>query len=70
MDKLPSGQVRYPSHSWGALADDPSVDVGIVGESWVELVRGAWIESGGTVETFEQTFPQLADYPRSHRVPA
>jgi hypothetical protein len=46
------------------------MDVGIVGEAWAELVRSAWIESGGTVETFEQTFPQLADYARSHPLPA
>lgn len=70
MDRLPSGQVRYPSHSWGALAQDPSLEVGIVGEAWAELVRSAWLESGGTEETFEQTFPQLAEYARSNPVPA
>jgi hypothetical protein len=64
MEKLPSGQVRYPSHSWGVFAQDPLLDVGIAGEAWAEVVRSAWLESGGSEETFEATFPQLADYAR------
>jgi hypothetical protein len=42
----PSGQVRYPSHSWGVFAQDPSLDVGIAGEALAEVVRSAWFESG------------------------
>jgi len=64
MEKLPSGQVRYPSHSWGVFAQDPSLDVGIAGEAWAEVVRSTWLKSGGSEETFEATFPQLADYAR------
>jgi hypothetical protein len=52
MEKLPSGQVRYPSHSWGVFAQDPSLDVGIAGEALAEVVRSAWFESGGSEETF------------------
>jgi hypothetical protein len=37
MEKLPSGQVRNPSHSWGVFAQDPSLDVGIVGEAWADM---------------------------------
>jgi hypothetical protein len=70
MDKLPSGQVRYPSHSWGAFAQNPSLDVGITGEAWAELARNAWLESGGTEETFADTFPQFADYTRKQPLPA
>src|ERR1700694_4401495 len=66
MDKLPSGQVRYPSNSWGALARDPSLDVGIVGEALAETVRQNWLESGGTEVTFEETFWQLPTSPRKH----
>ena len=62
MSDLPSGQVRYPSHSWGAFAEDPSLDVGITGEALAEAVRSAWLEAGGTEETFGDTFPHLAEY--------
>jgi hypothetical protein len=68
MDNLPSGQVRYPSHSWGAFAQDPSLDVGITGEALAEAVRGAWLEAGGTEETFEETFPRFAEYARRQPV--
>jgi hypothetical protein len=54
----------YPSNSWGALARDPSLDVGIVGEALAETVRQNWLESGGTEVTFEETFPQFAEYAR------
>jgi hypothetical protein len=67
MDKLPSGRVRYPSNSWGALARDPSLDVGIVGEALAETVRQNWLESGGTEGTFEETFPQFAEYAQNNR---
>jgi hypothetical protein len=70
MDKLPSGQVRYPSNSWGALARDPSLDVGIVGEALAQTVRQNWLESGGTEVTFEETFPQFAEYAQKSSVPA
>ena len=70
MEKLPSGQVRYPSHSWGVFAQDPSLDVGIAGEALAEVVRSAWLESGGSEETFEATFPQFADYARKQPAPA
>jgi hypothetical protein len=52
------------------FAQDPSLDVGITGEAWAELVRHAWLESGGTEETFEETFPQFADYARKRRLSA
>ena len=68
MDKLPSGQVRYPSNSWGAFARDPSLDVGIVGEALAEVVRQTWLDAGGTEVTFEETFPQFAEYAKKHSV--
>jgi prevent-host-death family protein len=61
-DKLPSGETRYPSHSWGAFAENPSLEVGITGKPCAELVRSAWFESGGTDTTFFETFPQFAGY--------
>jgi hypothetical protein len=70
MDNFPSGQVRYPSQSWGVFAQDPSLDVGITGEAWAEVIRSSWLESGGTEETFEATFPQFADYARKQPAPA
>jgi len=70
MDKLPSGQVRYPSNSWGAFARNPSLDVGIVGEALAEVVRQNWLDAGGTEVTFEETFPQFAEYAQKRQVPA
>jgi hypothetical protein len=70
MDKLPSGQVRYPSNSWGAFARDPSLDVGIVGEALAEVVRQTWLDAGGTEVTFEETFPRFAEYAQKRQVPA
>ena len=69
MDKLPSGQVRYPSNSWGAFAPDPSLDVGIVGEALAQVVRQTWFDAGGTEVTFEETFPLLAEYAKAHSCP-
>jgi hypothetical protein len=52
------------------FAEDPSLDVGITGEALAEAVWSIWLESGGTEETFEETFPQLAEYARKQPVPA
>jgi hypothetical protein len=68
MDKIPSGQVRYPSNSWGSFARDSSLDVGIVGEALAETVRRYWLDAGGTQVTFEETFPQFAEYAKAHSV--
>lgn len=65
MDALRSGQIRYPSNRWGAFAKDPQFDVGIVGDDWVALARSAWLDTGGTVQTFEAAFPEYAD-PHRH----
>jgi hypothetical protein len=45
MEKLPSDQVRYPSHSWGVFAQDRSLDVGIAGVAWAAVVRSALASS-------------------------
>jgi hypothetical protein len=66
MDKLPSGQVRYPSNSWGAFARDPSLDVGIVGEALAETVLRYWLDAGGSEVTFEETFPRFGEYAKKH----
>lgn len=68
MDTLRSGQIRYPSNHWGAFAEDPHFDIGIKGDDWVALARSAWLETGGTVETFEAAFPEHAS-PRRHSAP-
>jgi 2-hydroxychromene-2-carboxylate isomerase len=47
MEKLPSDQIRYPSHSWGVFALDPAIDVGITGEA---LARSAFASSGIDIE--------------------
>ena len=60
MDRLPSGEIRYPSHSWGVFARNPELEVGATGEAWEQAVRDAWVESGGTEEAFEEMFPQFA----------
>jgi hypothetical protein len=53
------------------FALDPSLDVGIAGEAWAQVVRSAWLESGGSEETlFDATFPQLADYVRKQAAPS
>lgn len=59
-DRLPSGEVKHPSHDWGALAKNPSLQIGATGEAWVSAVRAAWLQSGGTEELFERTFPAYA----------
>lgn len=70
MDKLPSGQVRHPSHSWGVFALDPALEVGATGEAWAEAVRDAWLKSGGTEELFEEMFPKFASPARKHHTPS
>lgn len=61
MSKLLSGKTRYPSHSLGVFAQDPHLDVGATGQVWAEAVRSAWIGSGGSEVSFEETFPNLAE---------
>ena len=56
-ERLPSGTVKYPSHDWGALAKNPTLKIGATGEAWISAVRSAWLQSGGTEESFERTFP-------------
>ena len=58
--RLPSGTMKYPSHDWGALAKNPSLKIGATGEAWISAVRSAWLDSGGTEESFERTFPAYA----------
>ncbi len=52
--------VKYPSHDWGALAKNPSAEIGSAGEPWISAVRSAWLHSGGTEETFERAYPAYA----------
>ncbi len=61
-DRLPSGEVKYPSHDWGALAKNPSLQIGATGEAWISAVRAAWLQSGGTEESFKRTFPAYANH--------
>lgn len=53
-------EVKHPSHDWGALAKNPSLQIGATGEAWISAVRSAWLQSGGTEESFERTFPAYA----------
>jgi hypothetical protein len=57
VDELPSGQIKYPSHGWGALADNPTLEIGAKGPAWIAAVRSAWLRSGGTEQSFEEMFP-------------
>lgn len=59
-DQLRTDSVKYPSHDWGALAQNPTVEIGATGEAWVSAVRSAWLRSGGTEESFERAFPAYA----------
>jgi hypothetical protein len=70
MSDLPSSQSRYPGHSWGPFAEDPSLDVGITGQALADAVRTAWLEAGGTEETFGDTFPHLAESMTRQATPA
>jgi len=65
--RLPSGEVKYPSHRWGILADNPTLEIGATGEAWISAVRSAWMQSGGTEQSFAEAFPQ---YRRDEAVPA
>jgi hypothetical protein len=62
--KASIGQVRFPSHIWGSVRPGSLSRRRNAGEAWAEVVRSAWLESGGSEETFEATFPQLAYYAR------
>jgi len=60
MDRLQAASVKYPPHDWGALAQNPTVEIGATGEAWALAVRDAWLRSGGTEESFELAFPAYA----------
>jgi hypothetical protein len=58
--RVPSGDFKYPSHRWGLLAQNPTLEIGATGEAWISAVRSAWLKSGGTEQSFEVVFPQYA----------
>jgi hypothetical protein len=58
-ERLPSGAYKYPSHHWGALAQNPMLEIGATGQVWIDAVRAAWMRSGGTEESFALVFPDL-----------
>ena len=64
--RLPSGDFRYPSHRWGILAENPTLEIGATGEAWISAVKSAWMKSGGTEASFAQAFP---DYVRDEAAP-
>jgi hypothetical protein len=59
-DRLPSGDFKYPSHRWGLLAKNPTLEIGATGEAWIAAVRSAWLKSGGNDQSFALVFPQYA----------
>jgi hypothetical protein len=63
-DRSGSDSVKYPSHDWGTLAQNPTVEIGATGEAWISAVRAAWLRSGGTEQSFERAFPAYAALPR------
>jgi hypothetical protein len=69
MSKLVSGKTRYPSHSLGVFAQDPHLEIGATGSVWAEAVRNAWIGSGGSEESFQEMFPNLAEEVKKHPSP-
>jgi hypothetical protein len=58
--RLPSGELKYPSNGWGALAQNPTLEIGATGEAWISAVRSAWIRAGGTDTSFAEAFPDCA----------
>jgi hypothetical protein len=58
--RLPSGELKYPSNRWGVLAQNPTLEIGATGEAWISAVRSAWIRAGGTEKSFEEAFPDCA----------
>jgi len=59
-DRLPTESLKYPSHDWGTLAKNPTIEIGATGEAWISADRAAWLHSGGTEESFERAFPAYA----------
>jgi hypothetical protein len=59
-ERLPAEPLKYPSHDWGALAENPTLEIGATGRAWVSAVRAAWLHSGGTEKSFERAFPAYA----------
>ena len=68
-DRLPSGSIKFPSHDWGALAENPTTEIGATGEAWISAVREAWLRAGGTRESFERAFPAYAARPHEPAQP-
>lgn len=64
-DPSPSNAPKYPSNDWGMLAKNPWVEIGATGEAWIAAVRSAWLNSGGTEESFERAFPAFATQNRN-----
>jgi hypothetical protein len=59
--RLSRATVQYPGHVWGRLSENPTLEIGAAGEAWISAVRSAWLQAGGTDESFAQVFPQFAD---------
>ena len=58
-DRLPSGSIKFPSHDWGALAENPTAEIGAIGEAWICAAREAWLRAGGDARVVRTRIPDL-----------
>ncbi len=58
--QIRSEDIKYRSDHWGALAQNPTLEIGATGEAWARAVLTAWLNAGGTEESFARALPRLA----------
>jgi hypothetical protein len=60
MQEQPSKHLKYPSDHWGALAQNPAMEIGASGDGWISVIRETWLRNGDTEQSFYEAFPEYA----------
>ncbi len=50
-------KTRYPTHGWGALAQNPWLEIGPNSEEHREVLRRIWRRQGGDEASFDLILP-------------
>lgn len=60
MSEQSAAAYKYPSDRWGAMAKNPTVELGASGEGWMTAVHETWLANGGSEASFCEAFPEYA----------
>lgn len=65
MDERSIDPMRYPSHDWGRMAEDPFMTVGRKDAEMRSMLCRIWTRSGGDAAVFDELIPDRGVWARA-----